>query len=343
MSGRFFRRPLAVLTGLVLCGGATLTAVAASGGAAYASGLTEITLTLQPMNTEGDSPWGTMNLDTNSASTSPGAGIDDWIPDNNADQQWTLIEEANVGGLYEDEIQNVQSDMCITTDNSPGDTVEQEPCTSADNQLWLTAIDGSTGSGGGDTIQSVSSGLYLEVYGDYDLAGGNIDTWYQDDGPNQQWGAWVDPSLAGANQSFGGFIEADNSGSANNGAPLYDTSNVLAVSYSDATPLEFEALGNFNYYIVDFDTGECLTSYEYQGYASFFYTCQSNNPGQVWHTILNRDDFQPEYIINGYQLGSGDALALNVLGGISSGAEAGSWFVQPGAPNELFGWSAIAP
>jgi hypothetical protein len=106
----------------------------------------------------------------------------DWYSNGGANQDWLFVPEANSNTTYE--IVNVNSNMCLTTDGVAGDQVYQDYCTNSTNQQWGTAL-----TQGNPTdywhIQSVYSGLYLDVSGDSPWPGASIDTWYDNGGDNR--------------------------------------------------------------------------------------------------------------------------------------------------------------
>ena len=80
----------------------------------------------------------------------------------------------------------------MTTDGVAGDQVFQKPCDvdilgtdPNEAQWWYTGLNANTLPYTGYPIQSVASGLYLDVSGNYSLPGAAIDTWYWNGGANQ--------------------------------------------------------------------------------------------------------------------------------------------------------------
>jgi hypothetical protein len=101
--------------------------------------------------------------------------------------QWTLSGDNQLftmqpSGSYF-ELVNKSSNKCVTTDGVAGHQVYQWSCNGTQNQLWNTSLAGNNGIS--YSIQSVSSGLYLEVAGNSGARGAAIDTWYWNGGPNQ--------------------------------------------------------------------------------------------------------------------------------------------------------------
>jgi len=124
-------------------------------------------------------------------STAPGARVIDWSIDDGAEQEWTF--KPVEGALNTFQIINKNSNQCLTTDGVAGDQVYQDPCNGSRSQQWITGINAMTQSIAFYTIQSASSGLYLDVYGDSPWEGTVIDTWYGNGGNNQEWA--VNPSI----------------------------------------------------------------------------------------------------------------------------------------------------
>lgn len=147
-----------------------------AGGAASAQASTGFTTHLTPDNTA------FLVLDVDGASTAIGAGVIDWVGNSGANQSWTFEPVGN--DVYE--IENNNSGMCLTTDNTAGDQVYQFPCENAATQQWYTQL--TAGSASDWTIESESSGLYLDVSGDSPWEGASIDTWYYNGGANQYFG-----------------------------------------------------------------------------------------------------------------------------------------------------------
>ena len=180
---------LAALGSSLLLAGGVLASPAAASTDFYAH--------LHPHNTY------ELYLAVSQGSTSPGAPVIDWFYDGGEEQVWHFFpldvpapngRGAPVPDLYE--IINENSHQCLTTDGVAGDQVYQDPCDGSPSQQWLTGVveinDGCAVGGGvctPDGIQSVSSGLYLDVSGDSIWPGAEIDTWYENDGANQ----WFQP------------------------------------------------------------------------------------------------------------------------------------------------------
>ena len=155
---------------------AVATAGAVAGGAASAQASTGFTTHITPDNTA------FLLLDVSGGSTSLGAGVIDWVANGGANQSWTFIPYGN--DVYE--IENNNSGMCLTTDNVAGDQVYQFECFGVATQLWSTDL--TPGTATDSTIESQSSGLYLDVNGDSPWEGTSIDTWYFNGGANQYFG-----------------------------------------------------------------------------------------------------------------------------------------------------------
>ena len=164
----------------LLGGGLAASALAAgltlgTGTAAHAD--SGFTVHLTPNNTLG------LLLDVNGASTAPAAGVIDWYANGGANQAWTFIPFGN--DTYE--IQNVNSQLCLTTDGVAGDGVYQLQCVGGAQQKWVTAL--SPSAFGAYPIRNLYSGLYLDVSGNTAWPGATIDTWYWNGQNNQYFGA----------------------------------------------------------------------------------------------------------------------------------------------------------
>jgi hypothetical protein len=132
-------------------------------------------------------------LDVSGASLSPGAPVIQWWSNGGANQKWDF--QPMPDGT--DEIIDVNSGQCLTTDGIAGDGVYQDPCVGEDNQEWWTNLQpvGFYWIGYQNTpypIQSVSSGLYLDVNGDSPWPGATIDTWYWNGDANQYFAGYQD-------------------------------------------------------------------------------------------------------------------------------------------------------
>jgi len=127
-----------------------------------------------------------LQLDVSGASVQPGAPVIDWYANGGSNQVWSFDSVGSSGNTYQ--VVNQNSGMCLTTDGVPGDQVYQWPCTGGANQQWLTSLN-PYGAPGYYTIQSVSSGFYLDVNSDNPFAGTPIDTWYYNGNPNQKFAA----------------------------------------------------------------------------------------------------------------------------------------------------------
>ena len=130
-----------------------------------------------------------LQLDVSNASTSPDAGVIDWWTNGHANQSWTFYNVTNDPNMFI--IVNQNSGQCLTTSGVAGDQVYQEPCGVVSNpydQVWYTGLRPDTWPNAYD-IQSVGSGLYLDVYGDSPWPGAWIDTWYWNGGKNQYFHA----------------------------------------------------------------------------------------------------------------------------------------------------------
>ena len=119
------------------------------------------------------------------ASTTPGTGVIDWSITDGAEQEWTFKPTVDAADTYQ--IINDNSNQCLTTDGVAGDQVYQDPCNGSRSQQWKTGLIDALSPWTFVPIQSVSSGLYLDVRGDSFWQGTVIDTWYGNGGNNQGW------------------------------------------------------------------------------------------------------------------------------------------------------------
>ena len=125
------------------------------------------------------------SLDVAGASTSIGASIDVWYANGNANQDFTY-PSAN-GQVAQ--IENQNSQMCVTTDGVAGDTLYQFPCVGAASQQWEAETWTAWWSPGSTqvTYLNPASGLVMEIYGDSYSPGASVDAWYPNGGLNQSW------------------------------------------------------------------------------------------------------------------------------------------------------------
>jgi ribosome-binding ATPase len=171
------RRGLGLVTVAVAATGALLGA--STGPASASSGFTiRFAPVSQPL----------LTVEVAGASNNAGANVDTWTLNSGANQKWTFTPSSN---YYQ--IVNKQSGLCLTTDGVAGDTLYQWYCVpNATSQLWNTSM--QPGNWVGYSIQSVYSGLYIDVRGDSRSAGADMITWYWGGGDNQYflgtWAAW---------------------------------------------------------------------------------------------------------------------------------------------------------
>jgi hypothetical protein len=124
-------------------------------------------------------------LDVPNSSTSPGQDIDQWPSDLSANQQWYIFEtppsrQGAVGGLG---IGSYNSGMVLNDPSAnPGIILDEWTYNGAPNQQW-----GILWSGSGYEIQSVSSGLVINVPFFATQPGTAIDLSTPNEGTNQQW------------------------------------------------------------------------------------------------------------------------------------------------------------
>ncbi|SRR5579871_2355115 len=171
--GRLGARGAAAAAAVAL---ATTGALVAGSGAAHAD--SGFTIHITPNSSFG------LLLDMSGGSTSSGGGLIQWYANGGANQEWTFIP---YGGTNNYMIQNVNSQLCLTTDGVAGDQLTQFPCAGGPSQIWHTPLNPSLVAAA--TIMNPWSGLYMDVYGDSPWAGAGIDAYYYNGGNNQFFAA----------------------------------------------------------------------------------------------------------------------------------------------------------
>jgi len=126
-----------------------------------------------------------LNLDVDQASTSAGAWLDVWYQNGNANQQFTY--PSSNGQIAQ--IENQNSQMCVTTDGVPGDAVSQQPCNGSNGQKWEAQTSTAWWLPGSLLVSFINpySNLVLEIYGNSSSPGATIDAWPANGGYNQWW------------------------------------------------------------------------------------------------------------------------------------------------------------
>ena len=173
----------------LFAGGARRRALFATVAIAVAAGTGA--LAASPANADEDSYQGLTStssfysLDVQGDSTSIGASIDVWYANGQSNQKFTFPDSDGQVG----QIQNQNSDMCVTTDGVPGDTLYQFPCVGAASQQWK-AETWSILYTSNDTLVTYlnpATGLVMDIYGDSYSPGAAVDAWYPNSGLNQGW------------------------------------------------------------------------------------------------------------------------------------------------------------
>lgn len=199
MSRRFFRRSRAALAGLALCGGLSGVALAATSGTAYAATGGTASAS-QPLvlahgahsglhfNVGPNVPVEFLNaytglvMEVKYGSTAPDGRIDMWTNNDTTNQQW-FVQPSNVSGDYW--IVNVNSGLCLTTDEVAGDQLYQEPCGSTPSsfeQAWSF----DSNSQGAFYLISAQDDDLLDIYQANPNRGTHVDIWpYNGGGWNQ--------------------------------------------------------------------------------------------------------------------------------------------------------------
>ena len=115
------------------------------------------------------------------------AGAIQWYNDGAGEQKWYFdnVSDQN-GGSEGVMLRNENSGLCLVTDGTAGDQVYQWPCNPATpgELFWHYGLIGSD-----NYFQNRMTGLYLDVSGYSYGAGANIDLWYSNNQPNQDF--WV--------------------------------------------------------------------------------------------------------------------------------------------------------
>jgi hypothetical protein len=172
---------------LVVKGGRRRAAVTAAalaltaGSAAAASPASADTSSYQGLEVLSSS----YSLDVGGASTADDAWLDVWYNNGNANQEFTYPQSDGEVA----QIENQNSQMCITTDGVAGDAVYQLPCDNDVLQQWEAETSTVWWLPGSllVTFQNPTTGLVLEVYNDSYSPGATVDAWYANDGLNQYW------------------------------------------------------------------------------------------------------------------------------------------------------------
>jgi hypothetical protein len=119
-----------------------------------------------------------LNVEVRGNSLHPGATVDQWVVNGGWNQVWKFQPRDSYF-----QIVNKLSGLCLTTDGVAGHTLYQDNCTGSRKQLWNTNL--TPGDLIGYPIQSVASGLFVDVRGGSDRIGADIITWDFNGGYNQ--------------------------------------------------------------------------------------------------------------------------------------------------------------
>ena len=132
-------------------------------------------------------------LDVSGASTEDYARVIIWPYNGGANQVWHFVPINNPSYFTPAEptyeIIDQNSHKCLTDSDIAGSGVYIFPCDGELAQTWSTGLVNPSDSNTYYSIQSMLSGLYLDVYGDAGGAGTTIDTWPGNNGDNQYFGA----------------------------------------------------------------------------------------------------------------------------------------------------------
>jgi len=126
---------------------------------------------------------GTLVLDVNGASTTPGATVIQWFRNGGSNQRSNVVDP----GYGNELIVNQNSGMCLTSDGVAGHWVYQWPCeNSNEHQQWVGDLDSITSHV--TSLMNVASGQYLDVNGDSPWPGAHLITWYWDQSAGEGFG-----------------------------------------------------------------------------------------------------------------------------------------------------------
>ncbi|GAB3147345.1 RICIN domain-containing protein [Amycolatopsis sp. NPDC004378] len=123
-----------------------------------------------------------LNVAVAGGSTGAGTRIIQWYNDGAAEQKWFFDTVSNAGTFVGYLIRNENSGLCIDTDGNAGDAVVQTNCTANDEGQIFTGGFSSAAS-----YRDKGNGLYLDVQGFSYGAGANVDLWYGNGQPNQNF------------------------------------------------------------------------------------------------------------------------------------------------------------
>lgn len=123
-------------------------------------------------------------LGVSDASTAVGAPVVDWAEDRSSDQMWYIDFVYSDGHVIGYMLRNANSGLCMTTDNTQGDTIYQADCTlDGLDILTETPATGTT-----SYFQFLGwPNLTLDVFGASTQEGAVIDGWSFNGNQNQQF------------------------------------------------------------------------------------------------------------------------------------------------------------
>jgi hypothetical protein len=125
-----------------------------------------------------------LNVAVSQGSYSVGAQIIQWYNDGGSEQKWVFGDVFWGGQFIGYEIKNVNSGLCLETSGSAGATLYQNECYPNDlGEVYAV----TQNDAGADLFQNVGTGLYLDVSGYSWGAGAQMDLWYNNGQPNQQF------------------------------------------------------------------------------------------------------------------------------------------------------------
>jgi hypothetical protein len=123
-----------------------------------------------------------LNVAVADGSISPGTRLIQWDNDGAAEQKWYFDTVSNDGNFVGYLIRNENSDLCVQTDGNAGDALVQEYCDANDaNQLFTGGFSETS------HYQNNQTGLWMDVQGFCYNRGADIDAWYGNGQPNQDF------------------------------------------------------------------------------------------------------------------------------------------------------------
>lgn len=123
-----------------------------------------------------------MNVAVADGSIGAGARIIQWYNDGGTEQKWYFDTVGNNGNFVGYLIRNENSGLCMDTDGYAGDPLVQTNCNVNDEGQIFTGGFSETSS-----YRDSGNSLYMDVQGFSYGAGANVDLWYGNGQPNQNF------------------------------------------------------------------------------------------------------------------------------------------------------------